>query len=150
MIAVGVGPPAVRVFGAGGRFASSTLRAAWWTLISIRRARRVMRSVGVTGRIPPPPDLPGAAARGVHAVLRRTDPTCLERAVVLQTWLAARREPVDIVVGVAVDRGSMIAHAWIEPGTDAAEVDRYRQIHRIVPPSGGLARGGRDVRVLDR
>jgi hypothetical protein len=118
-----------------GRFAPSTLCAAGWTALSIRRARRVLRSDGVSGRIPFPPRLSIGATRGVMAVLRRTDPTCLERATVLQTWLAAHDKPVDIVVGVAADRGKITAHAWIEPGTPATETARYREIHRIAPPT---------------
>jgi hypothetical protein len=89
----------------------------------------------VDGRIPPPPPLPVGSIRGVLAVLRRTKPTCLERATVMQAWLSAHEQPVHIVVGVAADRGVVVAHAWIEPGTDAAEVAEYRVIHRIPPPT---------------
>jgi Transglutaminase-like superfamily len=118
-----------------GRFAPSTLRAAGWTALSLRRARQVLRSDGVSGRIPFPPPLPVGATRGVLAVLRRTDPTCLERATVLQTWLAAHDQSVDIVVGVAADHSGVKAHAWIEPGTPDAESAQYREIHRIPPPT---------------
>ena len=72
--------------------------------MSLRRARRALRARGVAGRIPPPPPLPLGATRGVLAVLRRTEPTCLERATVLQTWLSAHQQPVDIVVGVAAEQ----------------------------------------------
>ena len=117
------------------RFAPTNLRAAGWTAVSLWRARRVLRADGVTGRIPFPPPLPVGAARGMLAVLRRADPTCLERATVLQTWLAAHRQPVEIVVGVAAEGGDVTAHAWIEPGPIAADVARYRVIHRIPPPT---------------
>jgi hypothetical protein len=50
---------------------------------------------------------------------------------VLQTWLAAHAEPVDIVVGVASSGGDVTAHAWIEPRTHAAEIATYREIHRM-------------------
>ncbi len=121
--------------GSLGRFAPATLRAAGWTVLSLRRARQVLRSEGISGRIPfPPARLPVGASRGVLAVLARTKPTCLERATVLQTWLSAHRQPVDIVVGVAADKGDVTAHAWIEPGTPAAESAQYREIHRIPPP----------------
>ena len=52
----------------------------------------------------------------------------------LQTWLSAHQQPVDIVVGVAADKGDVTAHAWIEPGTPEIEVSEYREIHRIPPP----------------
>lgn len=115
------------------RLTPADLRAAAWAAVSLRRARRVLRTSGVTGRIPPPPPLPDGAVRGVLAVLRRTRPTCLERATVLQTWFAAHRQPVDIVVGVSRSRDDVTAHAWIEPGTPAGEIAGYREIHRIRP-----------------
>lgn len=69
------------------------------------------------------------------AVLRRTAPTCLERAAVLQTWLAAHGVAVDVVVGVNRAGGAVQAHAWIDGNLPAADVGRYREIHRIPVPS---------------
>lgn len=122
-------------------FAPATVRAAAWAAVSLRRARRVLRSRGVTARIPFPPRLPIGATRGVLAVLRRTEPTCLERAVVLQTWLAAHDLPVEIVIGIAREDDAVVAHAWIEQGVRPSEGDRYREIHRIPPPTEQTATG---------
>lgn len=116
------------------KFAPATLRAALWTIISLRRARRRLKVEGLKARIPPPPRLPIGATRGVHAILRRTDPTCLERATVLQTWLAAHNYPVDIIVGVRLDGGKMAAHAWID-GSQVTNHAGFNEIVRIRPPA---------------
>jgi len=118
------------------KFAPATLRAALWTMISLRRARRLLKAEGLRARIPPPPRLPIGATRGVFAVLRRTDPTCLERATVLQTWLAAHDHPVDIVVGVRSDGGKMAAHAWID-GRQGRDNTGFNEIVRIHPSALG-------------
>lgn len=118
-----------------GRYAPATLRAAWWTARSLRRARRRLKAQGLRAEIPPPPRLPSGAIRGVLAVLRRTDPTCLERATVLQTWLAAHGHPFDIVVAVKSEGGTMTAHAWMDGGAEMAGNDCYQQITRIRPPA---------------
>lgn len=115
------------------KFAPATLRAALWTMISLRRARRLLKDEGLRARIPLPPHLPIEATRGVYAVLRRTDPTCLERATVLQTWLAAHGHPVDIVVGVRSDNGKVAAHAWIY-GSQVEDNTGFNEIARIRPP----------------
>ena len=116
------------------RVAPATILAAVWAWVSVRRARRLLKSDGVTARIPPPPKLPVGATRGVLGVLWRLSPTCLERATVMQTWLAAHGEPFEIVVGVASDAGGMRAHAWLEqPGSSMGSAD-YREIYRISAP----------------
>ena len=61
-----------------------------------------------------PPELAASAGRGVDAILRRQDPTCLERALVLQSWLAAHGEPTDVVIGVTGMEGGFSAHAWLD------------------------------------
>jgi Transglutaminase-like superfamily len=77
-----------------------------------------------------PPPLPPHAGRGVDAVLRRVPSTCLERALVLQRWLAEHGTQKDVVIGVtgASDFG---AHAWL----DGERVDaRFRELTRLAPP----------------
>lgn len=117
------------------RFAPATLRAAWWTLLSLRRARRLLKADGLRARIPPPPRLSAGSGRGVRAVLRRTDPTCLERATVLQTWLAAQGQAVDIVVGVASKNGEVTAHAWVDEGRCPPDAAAFYELVRIPPPT---------------
>jgi Transglutaminase-like superfamily len=111
------------------RLEPATLRAAWWTARSLRRARRQLRHQGFTEvRVPSPPPLPHRAGRGVRAVLRRASPTCLERALVLQRWLAAHGSSRDVVIGVTAPERGFVAHAWLE-GDDAGE--RYSELTRL-------------------
>lgn len=117
------------------RFAPNTLRAAWWTVRSVRGVRRDLKRDGVRARVKPPPaKLPWGSRTGVMGVLSRLSPTCLERALVLQAWLSAHRIHRDVVVGVARDPdGNVRAHAWIEGITHPNEYARYSVIHRIGP-----------------
>lgn len=74
----------------------------------------------------PPPSLPGSASPGVFAVLRRVPSTCLERALVLQCWLASHGIERDVIVGV-VREPEFAAHAWLDgedDGTDYHELTR--------------------------
>jgi hypothetical protein len=78
-------------------------------------------------RVADPPPLPAAATRGVSAVLRRSSPTCLERALVLQRWLAAHGCARDVVIGVTAPADGFAAHAWLDGevhGRDYAELTR--------------------------
>jgi Transglutaminase-like superfamily len=92
-----------------------TLRAAWWTVRALRQTKRDLRQRPLQEVVvPPPPELAASARRGVAAVLRRQSPTCLERALVLQRWLAAHGEAPDVVIGVTGMEGGFSAHAWLE------------------------------------
>jgi hypothetical protein len=115
------------------RLTPTNLRAAWWTVSSVRQARRALARDGLQARIPPPPPLPDGAYAGVLGSLRRTHATCLERATVIQAWWLAQGRPRDIVVGVSKDGGAFVAHAWLDvDGT--TEGDGYREIRRIPAP----------------
>jgi hypothetical protein len=109
----------------------ATLRAAWWTLASLRAARKALSTQVLAdilvGR---PPRLPADAVRGVHAVLRRTPSTCLERALVLQRWLVEHGVERDVIVGVT-GREDFRAHAWLE-GESVDE--RFHELTRLRPP----------------
>jgi hypothetical protein len=114
------------------RLDPSTLRAALWTLRALRRARRQLRETGLEDlSLPRLPSLPASAERGVQAVLRRRDHTCLERAVVLQHWRAAHGEPRDIIVGVAGTADAFRAHAWLEDEADGQDLEAYRELRRV-------------------
>jgi Transglutaminase-like superfamily len=107
-----------------------TLRVAWWTDRALRRARAQLsegelRSVP----LPPPPRLPGHG-NGVRLVLRRRNPSCLERSLVLQRWLAAHGDPRDVVIGTTGVAG-FEAHAWLDG--EEAGVARYTEITRLPP-----------------
>src|SRR5512132_2409918 len=111
------------------RFDPAALRAAWWAACSVRRARRQLHRFPVAEvRVSPPPPLPDRASRGVHAVLRRASPTCLERALVMQRWLAAHGRSRDVVIGVIAPAAGFAAHAWLEGDEDGR---RYAELTRL-------------------
>jgi hypothetical protein len=109
-----------------------TLRAAWWAERSLHQAKRRLRRdpLAIVG-IEPPPALPGSALRGVEAVLRRRDPSCLERSLILQRWYAAHGVAQDIVIGVTAP-GEFSAHAWLD-GEPDAEAGPFFEIARLRP-----------------
>jgi hypothetical protein len=111
------------------RLDPAVLRAAWWTARSLRRARRQLRRGAFADlRLSPPPELPERAVRGVLAVLRRTSPTCLERALVLQRWFAAHGSSRDVVIGVMAPADGFAAHAWLDGEDDTC---RYSELTRL-------------------
>lgn len=107
-----------------------TLRAALWALLALRQTRRALKRGPVTAiRVLRPPALPPSAGRGVRAVLRRSEPTCLERALVLQAWAAAQGEARDVVIGVNGGGDHFAAHAWLDG--DADEHGPFRELMRV-------------------
>ena len=98
-----------------GRFDLPTARAGIWALRAIILTKRRLRRDGLSAVVvPEPPRLPAHARRGVSIVLRHRRPTCLERALVLQRWLASRGTVRDVVIGVTGTSGGFQAHAWVE------------------------------------
>jgi len=110
-------------------FDLSTVRAAWWAWRALQRARRDLRRVAFNRvAVKAPPVLPEDATRGVLAVVRRTPNTCLERALVLQKWLAAYGQNRDVVIGVTGHGEPFEAHAWLEGERVSV---RYRELTRV-------------------
>jgi len=110
---------------------TATLRAAWWTLRALTATHRELRkrpfeSVVVAA----PPSLPPHALRGVQAVLRRREPTCLERSLVLQRWLAAHGDRRDVIIGVLAPADGFGAHAWLEGEIPSSP---FRELTRVAP-----------------
>jgi hypothetical protein len=106
-----------------------TLRAAWWTLRALRRARRGLgRRTLATPTLPAPPPLPASSVRGVGVVLRRRPASCLERALVLQRWEAAQGHPRDVVIGVT-SPDDFSAHAWLDG--DPGESGEFAELLRL-------------------
>jgi hypothetical protein len=56
----------------------------------------------------------GADAGRILAALRRRPTTCLYRSLAGFASLRAAGEPVRLVVGVRVEQGEVVAHAWLE------------------------------------
>jgi hypothetical protein len=110
----------------------ATLRAAWWTFATLHSTRRTLRNRPIADIVVRrPPRLPAHARRGVDAVLRRAPTTCLERALVLQRWLAAHGTDKDVVVGVT-GRQDFRAHAWLE---GEAVDEQFQELTRLRPPA---------------
>jgi hypothetical protein len=107
-----------------------TLRAAVWALLALPSPSlpqaRTMTDVDVA----PPPVLPRSAGRGVRAMMRRTAPTCLERALVLQAWGIAQGDARDVVIGVNGTGDRFAAHARLEGGPDG-ERSVCRELMRV-------------------
>ena len=108
-------------------------RGAWWAYWAVRTTRRRLRAEGVICfMLAPPPALPASADRGLGLVLRRLQPSCLERALVLQSWLRARGRDHDVVIGVARTDSEFRAHAWLDVEAPSRGVG-FREITRIAP-----------------
>jgi hypothetical protein len=105
-------------------------RAALWTWRALRAARAQLRAGAVRDvRLPAPPAVDPRAARAVRGVLSREAPTCLERALVLQRWLAAHGVEREVVVGTSGTGSAFAAHAWLDgeslpPGRSFVELIR--------------------------
>ena len=108
-----------------------SLRASWWALRALGRARRQLSRSGFRRvDIPAPPEVGDSSLGGVTRALRRGGASCLERALVLQRWHAAHGRPRDVVIGVARSAGAFKAHAWLDG--EPAEAERpYRELTRI-------------------
>jgi hypothetical protein len=112
-----------------------TARAALWTLRASRAARRQAdRSLVAAVSLPPVPDVPLEAERGVNAVLRRRRESCLTRASVRQAWFAAHGVSRDLVIGVTAPSSDFRAHAWLD-GDPPCHDEGYHELLRR-PGSG--------------
>jgi hypothetical protein len=69
----------------------------------------------------------------VNAVLRRMPHTCLERALVLQKWLAAHGEAKDVVIAVTSREGGFRAHAWVEEA-ELSPLEGFAELQRVPLP----------------
>lgn len=109
------------------------VRAACWTLLALSRTRAQLRAGRLRDfALAPPPPLPSEAERGVHAVLRRRPHSCLERSLVLQSWLAAHGQRRDVVIGVRAPSSGFRAHAWLDGEAKSGSVD-FQELIRLGP-----------------
>jgi hypothetical protein len=104
------------------------LLGAAWAVWAVRSTRRALRRVEFDQARPRPPRLlPRRGGRGVDAVLRRLEPSCLERSLVLQAWLMTVGDAPEVVIGVTGAQ-DFKAHAWLEgePERGYVEIARVR------------------------
>ena|SRR5436190_15795733 len=118
------------------RFDIANARAALWTQRAARATRRTVERRGLEAALPapPPPPLPAGAVRGVRAVLRRGHYTCVVRSIVMQAWLAAHGEELDLIVGVRAPGREFAAHAWLEGEPPHAEGPFHELLRRPASP----------------
>ena len=106
------------------------LRAGLWAYRYLRDLRQSL-AIGQVDVGVAPPVLPSSAVRGVEAVLRRADPTCLEAALVRQRWLSAQGMLRDVVIGVTAPSDGFMAHAWLDDPTEAATGRPWHELTRL-------------------
>jgi len=106
------------------------LRAAWWAHCCLRSAKERL-AAGHLDVWVRPPTLPATAIRGVEATLRRSQPTCLEAALVRQRWLEAQGVRRDVVIGVTAPSAGFKAHAWLDDPGEFATGQRWQELTRL-------------------
>jgi hypothetical protein len=106
------------------------LRAAWWAYRCLRDVRRRLAIGQVDVRVSPP-TLPSDALRGVEGVLRHSQPTCLEAALVRQRWLRAQGVLCDVVIGVTAPSEGFRAHAWLEDPNESRPRQPWHELTRL-------------------
>lgn len=109
-------------------------RAGLWAWRALRSVRGQLRGGAMRDvHVPDPPGVRPRAARAVRIVLAREEPSCLERALVLQRWLLAQGIAKDVVVGTnGSTPGTFTAHAWLE-GESLPAGTRYIEMTRLRP-----------------
>lgn len=115
------------------KFDPASVRAAWWAHRALRVVHHDLRANGLEFDAPPaPPRLPSRARRGVLAVLRRQESTCLERALVLQRWHSAHGDERDVIIAVRGPSIDFAAHAWLDGEPDPG-AGSFAELMRLAP-----------------
>jgi hypothetical protein len=105
----------------------------WWAHGTLRDARRKLSSGQVSQlELTRAPRRSAGGAWGLKALLRLRPHSCLERALIVQHWLAGQGVLRSVVIGVGRPDGSFIAHAWVEGEED----ELARSLHELtrLPP----------------
>jgi len=114
--------------------APSSIRAAVWALIALRRTGRDLAAHGLDGaHVVSPPPLPASARVGVMAVVHRRPSTCLERALVLQRWEVDHGNRGDVIIGVIGPGDGFRAHAWLDTPSDPPSA--FNELLRLPAPT---------------
>ncbi len=90
------------------------LRSLRWAVRELRRVHERLPIEGAATRIPLAAGMGPRGWWGIRVAFVATQPTCLERALLLQAWMGGYTEPPDVVIGVRNGTDGVEAHAWIE------------------------------------
>jgi hypothetical protein len=101
-----------------------------WALPAVAVTKRRLKRNGTRTKAPRAPRLGDGSLRGVMAVIGRLEPTCLERSLVLQSYLRAQGDEREVVIGVRTDEDGFAAHAWLA-GEEEGYGAGYEEIHRL-------------------
>jgi hypothetical protein len=109
-------------------------RAGLWAWRALRSTRAQLRAGAVRNvHVPDAPEVDPRAGRAVRLMLSREQPSCLERAFVLQRWFLAQGMPRDVIVGTSGTTSTEFkAHAWLD-GEPVPEEPRYVEMLRLAP-----------------
>jgi hypothetical protein len=110
----------------------AALRALVWAATALRALRPRLRSEGLLAHVVAPPALPPNSVRAVAWLLDTARASCLERALILQSWLSSQGQCHEVLIGVS-RRDGFSAHAWLDGFDDAEEVAHYEVLERVAP-----------------
>jgi len=115
------------------RVSLAELRTAWWANRALGQLREKLAAGPLSEvSIAPPARLPDSGRRGVALLLRLRRHTCLEQALIWQSWLAAHGIRRDVVIGVGSPSRDFIAHAWLDGDGDALSAG-FTELTRLAP-----------------
>jgi len=110
-----------------------SLATSGWALVQLRRVRGALVAGSPASVVVslPPRVLPGRTRRAAVVALRLGRATCLQRALILQTWDRAHGRDRAVVIGVTPPSHGFRAHAWLD-GDDGCDGDPgFHELLRI-------------------
>lgn len=108
------------------------IRSFQWAWRGLRNVRRELNRNGGDTRVPLAVGLGPRGWAGVRVAIALLRPTCLERALLVQSWIGGYMSPPDVVIGVRKRNGTVEAHAWVD-GRDPWFDSTYEELARLTP-----------------
>lgn len=108
------------------------LRSFVWALKELRSVHRRLPVDGTRTRVPAAEGMGPRGWWGVRCAIAALNPTCLERALLLQAWRGGYTEAPDVVIGVRKGVNDVEAHAWVERN-DPWFDPTYAELTRLTP-----------------
>ena len=90
------------------------LRSLRWAFRQLRDVHERLPIEGAATRIPLAAGMGPRGWLGIQLAFVATQPTCLERALLLQAWMGGYTDPPDVVIGIRNGSEGVEAHAWVE------------------------------------